>query len=364
LYIDEPSRLDSHHSDLNVTVKPYDAVFEDVAGLDSVVVGKSCNWALIKAAQNATVKASPIELEKAVKNETELRGFRECHVLDAAAVCKYLSWLQDQLKEGHSVDECQGADKLEEFRRQSPQCVGLSFDTISGSGPNGAVIHYKPDPSTCRQITLDSIYLLDSGGQYYSGTTDITRTVHLGNSPSDYERKCFTAVLKGVISLASAVFPRGTKGIQLDALARQHLWRLGLDYRHGTGHGVGHYLNVHEGPHSISYRAGADDADLRPGMVVTDEPGYYEDGKFGIRIENILVVVEKETEFAFARCLAFDTITLVPIQRELVGVAMLTGEEVKWLNEYHEKCWSKVSGLVEGRVKEWLFQATRPILID
>lgn len=356
--MDEPERLPALDG---LTIKPYNRIFEDIKSLsEPIQVGNSCNWALVRAASSKPIiKASPIELEKAIKNDTEIEGFRKCHVLDAAAVCKYLCWLTEAIKVG-PVSECQGADKLEWFRRESKECVGLSFDTISGFGPNGAIIHYKPEPSTCAMIGTDSLYLVDSGGQYYSGTTDITRTVHFG-TPSEREKRCFTLVLKGVISLARATFPRGTKGVQLDALARQHLWQHGLDYRHGTGHGVGHFLNVHEGPHSISPRTGSDDVDLRPGMTVTDEPGYYEDGKFGIRIENVLVVTEKRCREEFVKMYGFDTITLVPIQHSLIDLELITGEEREWINAYHQECWEKVSGLLEGRAKEWLFSSTRPL---
>lgn len=370
LFTDQPERI-KEKSDM-FDVVPYSHVFEHAASCGKhycgkpLWVGTNCNLALVDAAGGCDAvlaKTSPIQLEKAIKNETELAGFRKCHIRDAAAVCKYFAWLEDELlKKGNKVTECQGADRLEAFRREDPECVGLSFDTISGSGPNGAIIHYKPEPNFCAQINSNELYLCDSGGQYYDGTTDITRTLHFGR-PSEEEKRFFTLVLKGVISLASCTFPRGTKGIQLDVLARQFLWRHGLDYRHGTGHGVGHFLNVHEGPHYISFRSGGpDDADLRPGMTVTDEPGYYEDGKFGIRIENCLIVVERETEFKFVKCLGFETITMVPIQRKMIDMSLLEREEVEWLNKYHQECRAKVSPLLSNHPEalDWLIKETEP----
>ena len=220
---------------------------------------------------------SPIEGAKAIKNEVEISGFRQCHIRDGAAVCRYFAWLERRLKENESkggsesgdIDEVDGADRLEEFRSQGDHFRGLSFDTISGSGPNGAIIHYKPEKPTAALIKTDQLYLCDSGAQYLDGTTDITRTVHFG-TPSAYEKECFTRVLKGNLALERAVFPAGTSGLQLDALARLPLWQSGLDFRHGTGHGVGHFLNVHEGPQSISFRPSSNDAKFVPGMTITN----------------------------------------------------------------------------------------------
>lgn len=369
LYIDSPDRIKTGDKGL-FECAPYDAVYSDLRlNTDgSVLVSLNCNWALVEAAggpSKVVCKSSPIVLEKAIKNAVELEGFRKCHVRDAVALCRYFSWLEQELMAGREPDEVDGADKLEELRREDPSCRGLSFDTISGSGPNGAVIHYKPEKGSAAKITARDMYLCDSGGQYPDGTTDVTRTLHFG-APSDYERECFTRVLKGVITLASTVFPRGTRGIQLDALARHALWQAGLDYRHGTGHGVGHCLNVHEGPHSISFRSGSEDADLKPGMTVTDEPGYYEDGKFGIRIENVLVVVERETSHGFGgreQWLGFETVTLVPIDQKLIDVKLLSAEEVGWLNKYHEECREKVLPLLNNdkAALSWLDRATQPL---
>lgn len=372
LYTDQ-SRIEMANAELaGVQLRPYDSVFADLRsmraeGLWSVecklmISGSSCNAALAMAAGGADVLAlgrSPVEAEKAIKNDVEMEGFRQCHIRDAAALCSYFAWLEEQLATGAVLDEVDGADRLEAFRRAQPQCVGLSFDTISGSGPNGAIIHYKPERPGAARITTDRLYLCDSGGQYLDGTTDVTRTVHFG-TPSDEERDRFTRVLKGNISLNLAVFPTGTTGLMLDTLARMPLWKLGLDYRHGTGHGVGHYLNVHEGPQNISFRPSSNETPLRPGMTITDEPGFYLDGQYGIRIENVLLVRPAQTPYNFGGVgyLTFENITMVPIQKKLIDTKLLNAEEIAWINEHHAQCWEKVGPLLEGAAKEWLRRET------
>lgn len=213
---------------------------------------------------------------------------------DAVALCEFFAWLEETI-ETETITEISAADKLEEFRKEQDGFVGLSFETISGSGPNGAIIHYKPADDTNRTLSKDEMFLVDSGAQFLDGTTDVTRTVHLG-APSQHQKECFTRVMKGHIALASAVFPRKLKGYLLDTLARKSLWDSGLDYLHGTGHGIGMYLNVHEGPMGISFRPHPDDPGLVEGMFLSNEPGYYEDGKFGIRIESIVLVTTAETK--------------------------------------------------------------------
>jgi len=253
---------------------------------------------------------------------------------------------------------------LESFRSEQPEFVGLSFETISSSGSNAAIIHYKPSPHDCAIIEKSSIYLCDSGGQYRNGTTDVTRTLCFG-TPTDYQRKCYTFVLKGVISLDSAIFPKGTTGKELDVLARLPLWSLGKDYRHGTGHGVGAFLNVHEGPQYISFRQSSIQTPLAPGMTVTDEPGYYEDGKFGIRIENVEIVVRAKTEdnFGGTEYYGFEPITLVPLQAKMIDVSFLSPTEIKWINNYHQKCWDALNLLLTGESLEWLKRETQPLVI-
>jgi len=315
--------------------------------------------------RRAVLKLSPVTVMKGVKNPVELKGFENCHNRDAAALCQYFSWLQKNVKSGQ-VTEISGADVLEKFREDKEHFQGLSFPSISGSGPNGAIIHYHSTPETDRRITEEELYLIDSGAQYKDGTTDVTRTIHLG-TPSAYEKECFTRVLKGMIGLASAVFPDKCNGHRLDALARAHLWNVGLDYQHGTGHGVGSFLNVHEGPASISHRNRKGDPGLMEGMVLSDEPGYYEDGKFGIRLETLVKVVACPTKYSFnnTKMLTFEPLTVVPIQLKLVEPQLLTKLEIEWLNNYHQLCRDRVGPLLKELGKQdaldWLYHETQPI---
>jgi len=307
-------------------------------------------------------KFSPVTLWKALKNEVELEGLRQAHIREAVALVNYFSWLEIALEKGEVVDECSGADKLFSFRREQANFVSLSFETISASGSNGAIIHYRPSKESCAKITKGELYLCDSGAQFRDGTTDVTRTVSFGY-PTDYQKKCFTLVLKGVIGLDSAIFPTGTTGRMLDILARLHLWSHGKDYRHGTGHGVGAFLNVHEGPQGISFRDSPYQTPLEPGMTVTDEPGYYEDGVFGIRIENVEVVVNANTEDKFdgKDYYGFEPITLVPIQAKMIDTTLLSPQEIKWVNNYHRKCLGKIGPLLSGESLKWLERETKPL---
>ncbi|KAL8044844.1 hypothetical protein ABFX02_08G072800 [Erythranthe guttata] len=327
--------------------------------------------------------SSPLALAKALKNPVEIEGLKNAHIRDGAAVVQYLVWLDKQMQEiygasGYFVDsevnkndksrtgkltEVSVSDKLEEFRASKEHFRGLSFPTISSVGPNGAVIHYSPEPETCAELDPNSMYLFDSGAQYVDGTTDITRTVHFGK-PTSHEKACYTAVLKGHIGLGNARFPNGTTGHVLDVLARIPLWKDGLDYRHGTGHGIGSYLNVHEGPHQISFRPAARNVPLQPSMTVTDEPGYYEDGNFGIRLENVLVVKEAETKFNFGNkgYLSFEHITWAPYQTKLMDFSLLVPEEVEWLNKYHYRCREILAPFLDTSEMEWLKKATEPVL--
>lgn len=264
--------------------------------------------------------------------------------------------------ESMKLTEVSASDKLESFRASKELFRGLSFPTISSVGPNAAIIHYKPVTKTCSELDADSIYLFDSGAQYLDGTTDITRTVHFGK-PSMHEKTCYTAVLKGHIALGNAHFPNGTNGQALDTLARVPLWKNGLDYRHGTGHGIGSYLNVHEGPHLISFRPQATNVPIQASMTVTDEPGYYEDGNFGIRLENVLIVKEADTPFDFGDkgYLSFEHITWAPYQKKLIDVKRLTPEELEWVNTYHSKCREVLSSYLNETEMTWLNKATEPI---
>lgn len=261
-------------------IRPYTEIFEDLKGLRGeleksgeklLISSGSCNAALVNSVgvELTVAKASPVQAEKAIKNSVELAGLRKCHLRDAVALVRYFCWLENQLKAGKIIDEVDGSDKLLEFRQEEEHFKGMSFDTISGAGPNGAIIHYKPAKPSAAKITIDQLYLCDSGGQYLDGTTDVTRTVHFGQ-PSAQEKDSFTRVLLGNIALDRAVFPVGTTGFMLDCLARLPLWQIGLDYRHGTGHGVGHFLNVHEGPQSISFHVRSNDVPLKSGMTITN----------------------------------------------------------------------------------------------
>ncbi|MGE5721850.1 MAG: aminopeptidase P family protein [Sphingomonadales bacterium] len=314
--------------------------------------------ALEAAGARIVEKRDPAVLPKATKNEVEIAGHRAAQARDGAAVVRFLHWLSLEAPKG-SVDELGAAAKLEQFRRKDEGLRDLSFSTISGAGPDGAIVHYHATEETNRPIELDSLYLVDSGGQYPEGTTDITRTVAIGE-PTAEMRDRFTRVLKGHIALARAVFPEGTRGNQLDALARQFLWRVGLDYAHGTGHGVGSYLGVHEGPQRIATFGGGDEP-LRPGMICSNEPGYYKAGEYGIRIENLVLVEERAIPGAEKKMMGFETLTLVPLDRRLIDLALLTDEEKGWVDDYHAHVVDVIAGFVEGEAREWLEQSCRPL---
>jgi Xaa-Pro aminopeptidase len=283
----------------------------------------------------------PCELAKAKKNSTEQQGMRNCHKRDAVALMRFWMWLEQQ----HNITEIEAHDYLETCRKKIDLHQGASFATISGFGAHGAIVHYRAEPKTNQAIT-QGVYLLDSGGQYLDGTTDITRTFSIG-IPTQEERIHYTLVLKGHIALANACFPMGTTGAQLDALARQHLWNYGLDYAHGTGHGVGSYLNVHEGPQGISK---VRSTVLEPGMVVSNEPGLYLEGQYGIRIENLQMVKQS----SYQGFLCFESLTLVPYDSSLIEKSLLTPPELDWLKYYYQAIWENVSPLMANREKGWL----------
>ncbi len=300
----------------------------------------------------------PCTLPKAAKNSSEVEGMKHCHIRDGAAMAKYLCWLDQQVENNNLLDEATLSDKLEVFRREDPTLVDLSFDTISAAGSNAAMCHYnhinQPKPGC---LSLNTLYLVDSGGHYQDGTTDITRTVAIG-TPTDEMKQLFTLVLKGHIALASARFPSGTNGHQLDALARQFLWAHGFDFDHGTGHGVGHCLSVHEGPQRISKAPNT--VALLPGMITSNEPGYYREDQFGIRIENLELVIEVETS-GDKHMLGFYPLTRCPIDTRAIDRSLLTQQETNWLNNYHQQVWRDVSPMLNGEVKKWLKAATAEI---
>ncbi len=299
--------------------------------------------------------ADPVTLPKARKNDVELAGSRAAHARDGVAMTRFLCWLDGETAR-RGVGEIEAAERLAALRAEGEFFRDLSFDTISGSGPHGAIVHYRVTPQTDRKLRAGELYLVDSGAQYLDGTTDITRTVAIGE-PSAEMRDRFTRVLKGHIALATARFPAGTTGAQLDTLARQYLWQAGLDYDHGTGHGVGSYLGVHEGPQRIS-KAGTGAA-LEPGMIVSNEPGYYKTGEYGIRIEN-LVAVARAAPVAGGekQLLEFETLTLASIDRTLIEPALLTPDERAWLDAYHARVRETLGPRLDGDTRAWLEQAT------
>lgn len=298
-------------------------------------------------------------LPKARKNRAEIAGTRAAHIRDGAALTTFLAWLAEVSPKG-GVTEISAADHLYECRRGDDRFRGLSFDTISGSGPNGAIVHYRVTPGTDRVLNPGDVYLVDSGAQYLDGTTDVTRTVFIddGQGATKEAKERNTRVLKGHIAVATAHFPKGTHGSQIDALARVALWEAGLDYDHGTGHGVGSYLGVHEGPQRISKQGGG--VPMEPGMILSNEPGYYKEGAYGIRIENLVVVAEGSAD-SERSMMEFETITLAPIDRNLIDRDLLTPDERTWLDAYHARVCETLSPLVGDAVRSWLEDVTAPI---
>ncbi|MDG2632842.1 aminopeptidase P family protein [Vibrio parahaemolyticus] len=367
-YFLDPARLPAEfaaHVGTGVTVHHPEALqsrLEAMSGkkvlLDPAISNAWFKLVLQNAGASVIAAADPCLMPKAAKNEVEIAGMKACHIRDGVAMSKFLCWLDAEVAAGNLHDEATLADRLETFRKEDPTLMDLSFDTISAAGGNAAMCHYnhenQPEPG---KLELNTLYLVDSGGQYLDGTTDITRTIAIGQ-PSAEMIKQFTLALKGHIGVARARFPKGTRGYQIDTLARQHLWAEGYDYDHGTGHGVGHFLSVHEGPASISKKQ--IDVPLTEGMVLSNEPGYYRADAFGIRIENLELVVETPTNGDFP-VLSFESLTRCPIDKRNINVDMLTRPELAWLNDYHQKVWEQISPLVEGEVKEWLREATLPL---
>ena len=314
---------------------------------------------LLDAANANVVRGTdPCQLPKACKNSVELDGTRAAHRRDGAALTKFLAWFASNATSG-TLDELAAAAELRAFRDGNELFQGLSFETISGAGPNGAIVHYRVTEKTNRKIERGTLYLVDSGAQYSDGTTDVTRTIAVGE-PTAEMRDRFTRVLKGHIAVATLRFPEGTTGSQMDILARRPLWHAGLDYDHGTGHGVGSYLGVHEGPQRIS-KIGNSVA-LKPGMIVSNEPGYYKTGEYGIRIENLVAVTESELPAGGEKpLLGFETLTRAPIDRNLVDIASLDDAEIGWLDAYHVTVCDELTPLVDVGTAEWLRDVTRPI---
>lgn len=297
----------------------------------------------------------PVTCLKSEKNNVEIEGMKKAHVVDGVAMVKFLIWLDKTVPLG-GVSEASAADQLERFRRENEHYQGPSFATISGYKDHGAIVHYNYKEESSYPMKSEGLYLVDSGGQYLEGTTDITRTVALG-APTEEQVTNFTLVLKGHIDLALSRFPSGTKGSQLDTIARKPLWDVGLNYGHGTGHGVGVFLNVHEGPQAISHSRGQE-VRLRQGMFCSNEPGYYKTGEYGIRIENIIYVVKDETCKDFMR---FETVTLCPIDQRLINPALLTEKQKEFLNIYHKRVNDMLGPLLDDEGKEWLTKACKEL---
>lgn len=347
--------------DSDVEIKDYNSFFDYLKTLkeETILISENSNQSIFEAVkENNTIIKKPVpgNLMKAIKNESELKGFEAAMVRDGVAMVKFLHWLTSTVGK-EELDEYQIGQKLLDFRKQEKYFVGNSFDSIVGYKGNGALIHYSAPENVSAKVTNEGSILIDSGGQYLDGTTDITRTLPLGKVSDEFKEDA-TRALQGMIRLSMIKFPKGTKGVQLDVLARQALWEVGKDYNHGTGHGVGSFMNVHEGPQSI--RKELNEVDLAPGMVLSNEPGYYVEGKYGIRHENLIVVkVWKETEWnTFFK---FETLTYCPFFSNIIVKDMLSQEEVDWLNQYHKTCEEKLAPHLKGEVKEWFLEMVKPI---
>lgn len=358
------------HLGADVRCHPRDAFAGALAGLGGKLVAadpQACVAAIFDALDAGGARIlearDPCVLPRAVKNPTEIAGTIAAHRRDGAALSRFLHWFDREAPKG-GLTELSAAERLRQFREQTNVLEDLSFDTISGAGPNAALPHYRVSEETNRPILSDSIYLVDSGGQYRDGTTDVTRTMIVG-TPTPEMKDRFTRVLKGHIALARATFPAGTKGVQLDVLARQHLWAAGLDYNHGTGHGVGSYLSVHEGPQRIaaawSNQPGGDEP-LQAGMILSNEPGYYKAGEYGIRIENLVLVEPRSVDGAERELLGFTELTLAPIDRRLVDTSLLTADERDWWNAYHARVAAEIGPQLSDPAEQaWLAEACAPL---
>ena len=364
LYINNvklPEEVKAYLVSEHIDVQAYESVVEGLrlyAGKSLLVDMSSTNYSLATAVpfEKVCSGVSPIASMKAVKNKVEQDGFRAAMLRDGVAVVKFLAWLKSAVEAGGQT-EISLDDRLTALRAEQPKFKGISFDTIVGYEAHGAIVHYEATPETDIPVQPHGLVLIDSGAQYLDGTTDITRTIALGEL-SEEQRRVYTLVLKGHIQLDMCRFPAGACGSQIDALARAPMWREGYNYMHGTGHGVGSYLNVHEGPHQI--RMEWRPAPLQAGMTVTNEPGIYLEGKFGVRIENTLLIVPAEST-AFGDFLKFETLTLAPIDTAPIVLEMLGTEEREWLNNYHRRVYESLSPYLEGNEKEWLRKATLPI---
>lgn len=360
----DPEKFERLGPDPAIAVTPWDSFEPALASLEGPVLldRSSVPYAVTQILRDNGISyilgRDPCILPKSCKNATEIEGARAAHLRDAAAMCGFLAWLDMEAPSGR-LSEIDAVRRLEEFRVATTALKDISFETICASGPHGAIVHYRVTEETNRAIQPNDLLLVDSGGQYQNGTTDVTRTLAVGSS-TPVQRRCFTRVLQGMIAVSAARWPKGLAGRDLDPLARIELWRAGQDYDHGTGHGVGSYLGVHEGPQRL---ARTSEIPLEPGMILSNEPGFYREGEFGIRIENLVAVKEAPNlqEGDSRPMLEFETLTWVPIDLRLVDAEILTRREKDWLNAYHRTVREKVSGLLDDRERNWLRNATQPI---
>lgn len=347
----------------NVELHPYDYIYKvlnDLPKSTKIIVDKcKANYALTHSIdpENIVEGSSPITFMKSIKNEVEVAGIHKAVVKDGVAMAYAFRWLEECVKSGQKVTEMDFAEKLYQCRSQQANFFCESFGTIAGYGRHGAIVHYSATEESNAVIGQESLLLVDSGANYFDGTTDITRTIIIG-SPSKQQKLDYTNVLKGHIALASIQFPQGTHGAQLDVLARQFLWNAGEDYGHGTGHGIGHFLCVHEGPQNIRIRDNG--TELQKGMLISNEPGLYKTGQYGIRTENMVLVQEGETT-EFGRFLQFETLSLFPFDSKLIETSMLNEKERNWINQYHQKVWDKISPLLDEETQKWLAQKVKTI---
>lgn len=356
-------RTRAYLAEASVGIAPYEHMLQFLSSLPEsakvlIEAMRTSSQVLDTLAARAIVGASPIPLLKATKNNTQIAGIRTSMEHDGAALVASFMEMERMMAQGEKLTELKVAEILTRFRSQQPGYFDESFETIAGYGPHGAIVHYSASPESSSTVEPHGLLLIDSGAQYLTGTTDITRTIAMG-TPTAQEKHDFTLVMKGHIALATAIFPEGTRGAQLDALARQFLWKEGLSYLHGTGHGVGHFLNVHEGPQSI--RLNDMPATLVPGMLTSNEPGLYRAGIHGIRCENLVLTVEAFSSEEFGRFFRFETMTLFPFDRTLFDTAIMTQEEINWLNGYHAEVYSRLSPLLSAEQQEWLRAKTLPL---
>ncbi len=354
--------VEAYLKDAGVAVAPYDAVLSSLAALPKDVTvllsGSRASGAIAHVLEGRYVKGnSPVALPKAVKNDVQIAGIRQAHLRDGVAMVRSFMEIEKVVESGEKLTEMGVADILLKHRSKGELFFDLSFESICGFGPNGAIVHYTATPESNSVITKGNLLLIDSGANYLDGTTDITRTIAIGEPAADM-RHDFTLVMKGHIAIATSIFPEGTRGAQLDALARMPLWKEGKSYLHGTGHGVGHFLNVHEGPQSI--RLNDTLAPLTPGMLTSNEPGVYLADRYGIRCENLVLTIPYE-ETEFGKFYAFETITLCPFDRSLFDVSIMSDEEIEWVDNYHHTVYDRLAPLMTEEERAWLAAATRPL---